>query len=327
MSVLQADYFDGKTSRKHPVSVMIAGGRLKVIGRDVNEEFDARGVRRSLRIANTPRWLYLPGGGACVTSDNDAVDRMTRDRRYEIVLHRWESRPAYAVVAIAMVVAALWLLIDRVLPVAVEAIAARIPVEAEAALGRETLAGMERYFLQPSKLTAARRDRLRSRFDAAVRATGEATPYQLEFRSSPVIGPNAFALPSGIIVMTDELVLLAHNDREVIAVLAHELGHVRQRHTMRRLLESSATALIIAGVTGDIASTTSLAAAAPTLLLQTKYSRDHEREADRYAVEMMRKAGIEPRHFAAILARLEGEAPRRGGLPTFLASHPPTDER
>lgn len=327
MSVLQAVYFDGKTSRRHAVSVMIAGGRLKIIGREVNEEFDARGVRRSLRIANTPRWLYLPGGGACVTSDNDAVDRMTRDRGYEIVLHRWESRPAYAVLAIAMVVAALWLLIDRVLPVAVEATAARIPVEAEAALGRETLAGMERYFLQPSKLSAARQNRLRLRFDAAVRATDEAAPYRLEFRSSPVIGPNAFALPSGIIVMTDELVKLARNDPEVIAVLAHELGHVRQRHTMRRLLESSATALIIAGVTGDIASTTSLAAAAPTLLLQTKYSRDHEREADLYAVEMMRKAGIEPRHFAAILARLEGEAPRRRGLPTFLASHPPTEER
>ena len=327
MSVLQAVYFDGKTSRRHSVSVMVAGGKLKVIGRDVNEEFDARGVRRSLRIADTPRWLYLPGGGACVTSDNDAVDHMTRDRRYEAVLHRWESRPAYAVLAIAMVVAALWLLIDRVLPVAVEQIAARIPVEAEAALGRETLAGMERYFLQPTQLPASRQARLRAGFDAVVRGGGEATPYRLEFRSSPAIGANAFALPSGIIVMTDELVKLARNDREVIAVLTHELGHIRHRHTMRRLLESSATALIIAGVTGDIASTTSLAAAAPTLLLQTKYSRDHEREADLYALEMMRKSAIDPRHFAAILRRLEGETPRRRGLPTFVSSHPPTEER
>jgi len=327
MSVLQTDYFDGKTSLKHPVSVMIAGGKLKIVGRDVNEEFDARGVRRSLRIANTPRWLYLPGGGACVTSDNDAVDRMTRDRRYELILHRWESRPAYAVLAIAMVVAVLWLLIDRVLPVAVNEIAARIPVEAEAALGRETLEGMERYFLQPTKLTSARQAGLRARFDAVVRAGDETAPYRLEFRSSPMIGANAFALPSGIIVMTDELVKLARNDQEVIAVLAHELGHVRHRHTMRRLLESSATALIIAGVTGDIASTTSLAAAAPTLLLQSKYSRDHEREADVYAIEMMRKSELEPRHFAAILKRLEGETPQRGGLPTFLSSHPPTEER
>ena len=64
---------------------MLAAGRLKVVGRDFTGEYDVRGVRRSLRIANTPRWLYLPGGGACVTADNDAVDRMTVARRYERV--------------------------------------------------------------------------------------------------------------------------------------------------------------------------------------------------------------------------------------------------
>ena len=159
------------------------------------------------------------------------------------------------------------------------------------------------------------------------RASGETTPYRLEFRSSPIIGPNAFALPSGIIVMTDELVKLAKNDREVLAVLAHELGHVRHRHTMRRLLEGSATVLIIAGVTGDIASAASLAATAPTLLLQTKYSRDNEREADRYAIEMMKKAGMDPRYLGSLLARLESEIGRRGALPSFLSSHPSTEDR
>jgi len=327
MSVLQADYFDGKNSLKRPVSVVITGNKLKVVGRDVDEEFDARGVRRSLRIANTPRWLYLPGGGACVTSDNDAVDRMTRDRHYERILHLWESRPVYAVLAIALVAATLWVLIDRVLPAAIEQIADRIPVEAEAALGRETLRGMEKYFLQPSKLPAARQEALRNKFNTMARTADQSVPYRLEFRASPVVGPNAFALPSGIIVMTDELVKRARNDQELLAVLAHELGHVHHRHTMRRLLEGSATALIIAAVTGDIASTTSLAAAAPTLLLQTKYSRDNEREADVYAVELMRKAGIEPRHFGTILARLEADEPQRGGLPNFLSSHPPTEER
>ena len=327
MSVLKADYFDGHSSRKHPVSVVIAGGRLKVVGRDVNEEVDARGVRRSLRIADTPRWLYLPGGGACVTTDNDAVDRMTRDRRYERILHRWESRPIYAVIAIALVVATLWLLIDRVLPVAVSEIAQRIPLEAETALGRRTLEGMDQHFLQPTQLSAARQKRLRGKLDDMARATGETTPYRLEFRASPIIGPNAFALPSGIIVMTDELVQLAKNDPEVLAVLAHELGHVHHRHTMRRLLEGSATVLIIAGVTGDIASAASLAATAPTLLLQTRYSRDNEREADRYAIDMMKKAGLDPRYLGSLLARLESEVGRRGTLPSFLSSHPPTEER
>ena len=328
MSVLQAVYFDGKRSRRHPVSVLLSGGKLKVVGREVSEEVDARRVRRSLRVADTPRWLYLPGGGACVTEDNDAVDRMTRVGRYEHILHVWESRPAYAALSIALVVASLWLLVTHVVPVAVERIAARIPVEAEAVLGRETLSGMEQYLLKPTALPAARRAALGAQFDAMARAAGETTPYRLEFRASPVIGANAFALPSGIILMTDELVGAARNDHEVLGVLAHELGHVRHRHTMRRLLEGSATALIIAAITGDVASATSLAAAAPTVLLQMKYSRDNEREADRYAIAMMRQAGYDPRHLAALLKRMEEKVPKGFRVvPDLLSSHPPTEER
>ena len=329
MSILKADYFDGKSSVKRPVSVMITGNKLKVVGRDVEAEFDARGVRRSLRIADTPRWLYLPGGGACVTADNDAVDRMTKDRRYEKILHMWESRPVYAVMAIALVAATLWLLMDRVLPAAIEQIAERIPVEAEETLGRETLAGMDKGFMAPSKLPPARQKALTAKFEAMAKLADPPVPYRLEFRASPVVGPNAFALPAGIIVMTDELVKRARNDQEVLGVLAHELGHVRHRHTMRRLLEASVTALIIAAVTGDIASTTSLAAAAPTVLMQAKYSRDNEREADVYAIDLMRKAGMEPRYFATLLARLEqdDDRPRGGFIPSFLLSHPPTEER
>ncbi len=329
MSILQGIYFDGKRSLRHPVSIIIAGNLLKVVGREVNESFDAKGVRRSLRVGNTPRWLYLPGGGACVTTDNEAVDRMTRDRRYERILHRWESHPVYAAIAIALVAAAVWLLFAGVVPRAVDAIATRIPVQTETALGEQTLSSLDQGFLKPSKLPEARQTALRTKFDAMVRTTRDATPYRLEFRASPIVGPNAFALPSGIIVMTDELVKYSNNDHEVLGVLAHELGHVHHRHTMRRLLEGSATALIIAGITGDVASATSLAAAAPALLLQTKYSRDNEREADRYAIDMMRKANYNPGHLAAILGRMNAKGPRNkgGGLPTFLSSHPPTEER
>ncbi|MDH3319463.1 MAG: M48 family metalloprotease [Betaproteobacteria bacterium] len=327
MSVLKAAYFDGKTSRRHAVSLFVSAGRLKVVGRDVSEQFDARRVRRSLRVANTPRWLYLPGGGACVTEDNDAVDRMTRVRRYERILHRWESRPAYAAAAIALVAAAVWLLVARVVPAAVEHVAERIPVETESVLGRETLSSMDEHIFKPSTLSKTRQASLGKKLAAMASAAGETARYRLEFRASPVIGANALALPSGIIVMTDELVGKAKNDQEVLGVLAHELGHVRYRHTMRRLLESSATALIIAAVTGDVASATSLAAAAPTVLLQLKYSRDSEREADRYAIDAMRKAGYDPRHLTALLGRIEPPRRVRRFVPGFLSSHPSTEER
>jgi Zn-dependent protease with chaperone function len=327
MSSLAAHYFDGRHAQRHAVTLVLSGGRAKIVGREVGVEFEARRVRISTRIASTPRWIYLPGGGACVTDDNDGVDRLVRERPMQRMVHRLEAHAAFAALAVLLVVTLFWVIVDRALPFAAARVAAHIPVEAEATLGREALAGMEQFWLQPSQLAPEERAALAAKLESLAARAGDPPAYRLEFRSSPLIGANAFALPSGIIVLTDELVKLAQADEEVLAVLAHELGHVRHRHVMRRLLEGSAIALLVAGVTGDVASATSLAAAAPTLVLQTKFSRDNEREADAYAIDLLHRAGIKPHHFAAILARMEAQAPRGPMLPTFLSTHPPTDER
>jgi predicted Zn-dependent protease len=327
MSALQAQYFNGRSALRHAVGVSVERGKLRIAGDAVNAEFDVRAIRVSARVASTPRWLYLPDGGACAITDHHFADRLARKNAMTNALHTLEARPAYAALAIALVAVVLWLAMDRGLPVLVERTAVYIPVAAEQSLGQEALAGMDHYFMRPSKLSTPRQVALRVKFAELARAGRESANYRIEFRSSPVIGPNAFALPSGIIVMTDELVMLAKNDREILGVLAHELGHVRYRHTMRRLLEGSVTALVIAGVTGDIASTTSLAAAAPAVLLHSKYSRDNEREADRYAVDLLQLAGMDPRYFSAILKRMEAKAPKGSRIPTFLSTHPPTAER
>ena len=330
MTPIAAGYFDGKSSVRHDVRVLIGGGRVKLIGRDVSLEFDARKVRVAPRLADTPRWLYLPGGGACVILDNDAVDRFAREKPFTRTLNRLEARPAYAVAAVALVVALVWLLVDRGLPPVVDYIAERIPRSAESSLGETTLEALEHNnVMAPSQLPQQKVESLRARFDTLAKSAGDVGTLRLEFRASPGIGPNAFALPGGVIVVTDELVKIAHDDEEILAVLAHEIGHVRYRHTMRHLLQGSATALIIAGVTGDIASTTSLAASAPALLLQTKYSRDYEREADAFAITLLQKNRIGPEHFAAILESLESTTreKRRFGAPSFLSTHPPTEER
>ena len=68
MKVLAARYFDGKLSAPHDVKLLFGGGRLRVVGRDVDEVLEARAVRSSVRVGDTPRWLYLPSGAACVTA-------------------------------------------------------------------------------------------------------------------------------------------------------------------------------------------------------------------------------------------------------------------
>jgi predicted Zn-dependent protease len=168
---------------------------------------------------------------------------------------------------------------------------------------------------------------LRARFAAMTEPLADGHTFRLEFRRSGRIGPNAFALPSGIIVVTDELVMLAEHENEIVAVLAHEIGHVRHRHGLRTLLQNSAVALLIASVTGDLASVTALSAALPTLLVEAKYSRAFETEADRFALEYLREHRIPPAHFADMLSRLDVAIGRKREVHDYLASHPVTSER
>ncbi|MFX6702058.1 M48 family metallopeptidase, partial [Acinetobacter baumannii] len=100
---------------------------------------------------------------------------------------------------------------------------------------------LDQHVLAPSKLDAQRAKGITSRFRALTAPMADAPDYQIVFRKSR-IGPNAFALPSGQIVVTDEIVQLLDDDDALMGVLAHELGHVHRRDLMRRLIQSSAIA-------------------------------------------------------------------------------------
>lgn len=128
--------------------------------------------------------------------------------------------------------------------------------------------------------------------------------YQLVLRDSKSIGANAFALPSGIIIATDDLIKLT-NDAELTAVLAHEVSHVKFHHSLRHTLQSSATALLLAVWLGDLTSLSSLAAAIPALLVSAQYSQSFELEADRYALDYLAANGLSAESFASALNKLE----------------------
>jgi Zn-dependent protease with chaperone function len=194
-------------------------------------------------------------------------------------------------------------------------------------LGEGTLEGMDQLFFERSQVDRALRPRLRAKFAALARAAMIDGETRLEFRASPVFGPNAFALPSGIVVLTDELVALAQSDEELLAVLAHELGHIHHRHALRGVLQNSMTPILLAAVTGDVASISVLVGSLPTLLIDLKYSRVFEVEADDFAVELLDRQGIPRRHLVDILARITSSVQGGGGLGHYLSSHPATDER
>ena len=195
------------------------------------------------------------------------------------------------------------------------------------ALGRDGLKSLDQTLFSPSTLEKDRRDHLQTVFEAMTRKLADGHAYRLEFRKSDRVGPNAFALPSGIIVVTDKLVLLAQHQSELIGVLAHEIGHVKHRHALRTLLQNSAVSLLVASIAGDLTSLTELSATLPRLLVGAGYSRAFEMEADQFALRYMLEHDIPPENFAKILIRIEEETVHQGEVHNYLASHPVTSQR
>ena len=280
----------------------------------------------SARVGHTARRIAFEDGVTCETTDNDAVDRALARRNGRSGakaswVHGLESRWRWALLAIVGTVAALWLLVDRGIPLASGWIAAGLPPAVRADLGAHTMELLERSALEESALDAGTRKNLRERFRALAAPLDLQPEPALEFRAAPALGPNALALPGGTVVVTDALVALAERDEEVVAVLAHELGHLEHRHGIRSALQDSAIAVVIIFATGDVSW---LATAVPSAVLSTRYSRDFEREADRAAVRYLRQAGIAPVHVRRMLKRFREHHGNGGG---FLSSHPATTER
>jgi Zn-dependent protease with chaperone function len=195
-------------------------------------------------------------------------------------------------------------------------------------LSEQVLGSLDQRVFEPTAIPVVRRDALIARFQAIRWPETAAIPMRIEFRKSVALGPNALALPSGLIVVTDELMELATHDDEILAVLSHEAGHVQERHGLRSIVQSSAVSLLVTWIVGDVGS---LVAVAPTVLLESKYSRDLERGADQYAASTLAANGVALGRLADILERMEASrGPDSGALATamsYVSSHPATAER
>jgi Zn-dependent protease with chaperone function len=114
---------------------------------------------------------------------------------------------------------------------------------------------------------------------------------------------NAFALPGNQVAFTNAFLAQSESGSEIAAVLAHELGHLRRRHVLTAYLNSSLLAAGWAVLTGDFAGIMTVDHKTVRNLLNMKYSRAAEEEADREAIALLHRAAISLDGFAAFLKR------------------------
>lgn len=321
MTHIPASYFDGKTSRVHRVSLSVNDGIASISG-DAQRTSPISELRVSERTRNGFRKVTFPDDAYLEINNAPEFDDLLAATGYrDSAVVRMQQSWRNALIGLVATIAILVLGYLYALPIAADIVAKALPESVERSISKGTLEFLDKRVLAPSQLPAIRRDAITRKFQMMVPPKEGAPSYEIIFRKSN-IGPNAFALPSGQIIMTDELVKLMSNDEQVIGVLAHELGHLHERHLMRRIVQSSAIGAVITVIFGDVSS---IIATVPTVMLDMKYSRDAEREADDYAIAMMKANGIQLSQLSDSFERMktkEGEAP-----PPYLSSHPSTDER
>lgn len=337
-STLTVDYFDGRSARSTPVRLHLAGELLLIDGEGVARREPVGAVQWPERTRHGARVAHLADGASLHCADALAWDRWMRaggHRESAVVAAQQSWRGV--LVSLALIVLALAAIYEWGVPAAARAAVALLPRSVDATIGEQALASIDEHLMKPSRLPDAQQQRLRAAFERAVATLppGEAPAYRLLFRSSEA-GPNAFALPGGSIILTDELVSLVGGDEQVITgVLAHELGHVRHRHGMRLLVQVTALGAVASLVVGDFSA---LLAGVPALLGQAGYSRDAEREADAEAVRVLRAAAISPRVMVTFFERVADWREEEAGedasadagdswLGIAIASHPADAER
>lgn len=224
----------------------------------------------------------------------------------------WSAIAAFVLLPVLVLLLFLWQA-DRV----AGAIAERIPVASEQQLGRKLFTGM-RTGLQLQESGPALE---------SVRAIGQrltqGSRFSYEFHVAEDQTINAFALPGGVIVVHTGLIESTRRPEELAGVLAHEVQHVEQRHSLEAMIKNLGLRGLWAAVTGDVGAT--LAGDAAMKLASLRFSRDAEREADAQGFEALLRSRIDPRgmvDFFGALHTAGGAAP-----PAWMSTHPPSDAR
>ena len=262
-------------------------------------------IRISPKLGRTPRYLTFGShNGRLECADHatlDLLDQRIGSKGMRLI-HRLENHLGMVALATVTVLFLGFSYFFWGIPAASDMVSKYLPDDVLQQASDDTMMLMRKQHFEPSQLDEATRDRLREKIALLVPG------YPLEklhFFAAPEMGANAFALPDGTIVFTDDIIRLADgNDDEILAVFGHELGHVHERHALRHMLQSSGIALTIALIGGDVSSMGDIVLTLPVVFTQLSFSRKFELEADRYAARFMSDNDLDPQAFSRILTKI-----------------------
>lgn len=304
----------------------------------------------SNRLGDIARKITLPDNRVFETNDNNAIDSALKESSNGLsfisFVHVFERNMPLVIISVCFTVLLVFSGFKWGIPAMSHAVAHSLPESSNKALSANALDLLDEHYFEKSQLDKEKQEVLREHFIKKIvplYPADNAPKFMLHFRLWPLTSdksiPNAFALPSGDIVVTDRFIELAQSQDEIDIVLLHEMGHVVERHSLERVIEGSAIAIILSIALGDISWIADIGVGVGSFFISSFYSRRHESEADTFAYEHSLKAKISPNSLGLILTRMEHDmtditeekeselAKESPSFSSYFSTHPSSDDR
>jgi Zn-dependent protease with chaperone function len=324
MNTVPAEFFDGQTSKHQLVNLEFTNSNVIVhLQNGETITISLSDVKVQPKLGTIPRVLDFPNNACVHVSDHDTLEKLLPHKRDWI--HLLENNWKFVVTSFTSIIVFGLLMYFVIIPWGAKAAAPKMTKTFGESLTKDTITYLETTSLLEKETKSKYEDRLES-----IRSFEIMQPYaeyKILLYSAPAVGANAFALPNDTIIVTHQLLDLIDDDMEILAILMHEIGHVKKYHVMERIIKDSMVSIIMFSLFG--ADWTSI----PMVVLSTSYSRDVEKEADLYAAYLLRKHNLPASLLGKALERIEDDhykktkSQTKSSIFEWISSHPSTRVR
>ncbi|NRA86163.1 MAG: M48 family metallopeptidase [Rhizobiales bacterium] len=344
MSQISGIFYDGRSDAAHPAKISLQDGFI-YFARDDGKAvlLDIKNIKFESPIGNITRNITWKIEGVEASFQTDDIEQydilyaQIHGKNTASIIHLIEKNIYVVIGSLVVSVFIIYLYITQGVPTMSRFIAQQIPISVYSYTSDKSMVLFDEILFDPSKLASSDKHRITKKFNEMADKLNWQSKFDLKFRAMGDKGdlPNAFALPSGIIVITDGLVKIAKNDAQILAVLAHEIGHVTNRHGITAMVQASVLTLSATFITGELSGVSDLLVSNSIILTELSYSREFEKEADIYGVALIKDQGIGDAYLLIDILENMSEFYDDGGDnidddetgTDYFSSHPLTSER
>ena len=297
---IDGDFFNPGSSKAETASILINNKAVSVFKGD-------ECLYHLLKVQSVQdnKSIFLENGSLFVTKEElNAIDLKSLIPKTELILKNLDKFRLKSVIIILLTIIVLVIGYRFLFISFSSTLVYLFPHNWEKKIGESTYKTLSSTILEKSQIPEKRRTDIKEKSQKIFKHSELYNYPEIKFNKSTILGPNALALPGGPIIITDDLIKLLKEDELILSVIAHEIAHIRDRHSLQQIIEIAGLSSIAWMIFGLDESILEEIVFIGINIWGLKKSRDLERDADIIALKLLEKSGMPKKSFILAIEKL-----------------------